>query len=109
MAAHTAARPLTLEDAGGSAEERLTNLFFLFLSSGYLAYFLLLIPVIVAQAGLTAPWWSVMGPAFVFGPPAVMGIAGLRKRLRGHAVQRLRARSCSSSPSPRGPWRGTGD
>jgi len=81
MAADTAARPLTSESAGGSAERRLTNLFFLFLSSGYLAYLAILAPLIVAQAGLTAAWWSVLGPTLVFGPAIAMGIAGLLKRL----------------------------
>ncbi|HEY5858404.1 MAG TPA: ATP-binding protein [Aldersonia sp.] len=80
MAADTAARPLTPDSAGGSAEERLTNLFFLFLSSGYLAYLAILAPLVVAQAGLTAAWWAVLGPTLVFGPAIAMGIAGLLKR-----------------------------
>ena len=111
MAADTAARPLTPEEAGGSAERRLTNLFFLFLSSGYLAYLAILAPFIVAQSELTAAWWSVLGPILVFGPAIVMGIAGLLKRPIWRAGQRRRAPSCSSPAAVTWPlaWNGNSD
>ena len=99
MAADTAARPLTPESAGGSAERRLTNLFFLFLSSGYLA--LPGYPGSVDRGAGGAHRAVVVGP----GPhPRVRPARrdGNRRIAQasacGRAGPRRRALSCSSLP-----------
>ncbi|WP_083884508.1 sensor histidine kinase [Nocardia higoensis] len=87
MAPDTAPAPLrparanTPENADGRAEDRITRLFARFIGSGYLFYLLLLVPDIIREAGVLAPWWTAFALPAVFGPPVAAGLLSFRRDL----------------------------
>ncbi|NQE71902.1 hypothetical protein NG2371_06385 [Nocardia gamkensis] len=52
--------------------DRLIRLFAIFISTGYLIYFLLLYPRLATEASHLADWWMPLGLTAVYGPPLVL-------------------------------------
>ncbi|UYP19757.1 ATP-binding protein [Rhodococcus sp. Z13] len=66
-------------------------MFVRFVSIGYLCYLVLLVPAIVAQAQLTAPWWTPVAVFAIFGSGAALGLESFRSVTRIKRVAAVNA------------------
>ncbi|TSE00804.1 ATP-binding protein [Skermania sp. ID1734] len=63
-----------------SAEERITRLLAVLVSSGYMFYLIIMLPMIIGQARYAARVWTPVAVVLVFVPPAVFGVVAFRRR-----------------------------
>ncbi|WP_185981777.1 sensor histidine kinase [Skermania sp. ID1734] len=68
-------------EAPGSAEQRITRLFALFVASGYGFYLVVLAPQIVGQIRYVGWFASAVSVALAFLPPVALGTIGFRRKL----------------------------
>ena len=73
MAADAPPIPPQVDPDADRATDRILRIFCRFVCAGYVLYLLLLVPNIVAGAGITASWWTPTALALVFVPGIALG------------------------------------
>ena len=97
MAADAPPIPPQVDPDADRATDRILRIFCRFVSAGYVLYLLLLVPNIVAGAGVTAAWWTPTALVLVFVPGIALGASTFHRESfhRSAAGVRATAAACA--------------
>ena len=97
MAADAPPIPPQVDPDADRATDRILRIFCRFVSAGYVLYLLLLVPNIVAGAGVTAHWWTPTALMLVFVPGIALGALTFHRESchRSAAGVRATAAACA--------------